>query len=296
MEKPKKAGLLRGLLGDREMDRTLVFTRTKHGADRVVKMLGREGIEAVAIHGNKTQAARTRALAGFKSSRTPVLVATDIASRGIDVDEITHVVNYDIPNEAETYVHRIGRTARAGSAGVAISFCDANERGDLKAIERLIGRRLDVVKGAAAASMAGATKEAASGNGATASPTAKPKSNSNSKPKPKAKAVESRGTRATPAAGTPKPKPKRKGAPAKSRSAGGRASESTSAERGSASSRRKSGGSSASDGAAPKTFEGRVRKPKPASAKASGSKPHGGRSGARKGRGKKSGRAAAARR
>jgi ATP-dependent RNA helicase RhlE len=127
------------------MGRTLVFTRTKHGADKVVKELLRGGIKAEAIHGNKSQNHRTRTLNAFKSTSPPVLVATDIASRGIDVDEITHVINFDIPNVPETYVHRIGRTARAGASGVAVSFCDpGEERGDLRAIERLIRRPIEV--------------------------------------------------------------------------------------------------------------------------------------------------------
>ena len=139
-----KATLLARLLRREAVQRTLVFTRTKYGADKLVKTLRRSDIAAEAIHGNKTQNARTRALQAFKSGRTPVLVATDIASRGIDVDEITHVVNFDMPNIAETYVHRIGRTARAGASGIALSFCDHEELEHLRAIERLIGRRLDV--------------------------------------------------------------------------------------------------------------------------------------------------------
>jgi ATP-dependent RNA helicase RhlE len=136
--------LLQRLIRDDDMERTLVFTRTKYGADRLVRALKRTGIEAGAIHGNKSQGARTRALGSFKAGRSAVLVATDIASRGIDVDEITHVVNFDIPNVPETYVHRIGRTARAGSSGVAMSFCDREELDDLRAIERLIDQRLAV--------------------------------------------------------------------------------------------------------------------------------------------------------
>jgi ATP-dependent RNA helicase RhlE len=138
--------LLQGLLRRQGMGRTLIFTRTKHGADKLVRNLRRSGIEAGAIHGNKNQGARTRALNGFKSGGIPVLVATDIASRGIDVDEITHVVNFDIPNVAETYIHRIGRTARAGASGIALSFCDHKELDDLRAIERLIGMQLDVIE------------------------------------------------------------------------------------------------------------------------------------------------------
>jgi len=137
--------LLERLLRRQAMARTLIFTRTKYGADKLVRTLRRSGIEAGAIHGNKNQNARTRALDGFKSGGMPVLVATDIASRGIDVDEITHVVNYDIPNVPETYVHRIGRTARAGASGIALSFCDHEELDDLRAIERLIRVQLEVI-------------------------------------------------------------------------------------------------------------------------------------------------------
>lgn len=137
-----KPALLRAMIAGEASGRTLVFTRTKHGADKVVKDLRKNGIRAEAIHGNKAQNARTRALAAFKSVTPPVLVATDIASRGIDVDEIAHVVNYDIPVDAETYVHRIGRTARAGATGAAISFCDPEERGKLRAIERLTGEKI----------------------------------------------------------------------------------------------------------------------------------------------------------
>jgi len=137
-----KPALLQRVLNQPHMGRALIFTRTKHGADRVVKQLGRAGLQAGAIHSNKSQNARTQALKGFKSGRVPVLVATDIASRGIDVDEITHVINYDMPNLPDTYIHRIGRTARAGASGVALSFCDHEELKHLKAIERLI--RMDI--------------------------------------------------------------------------------------------------------------------------------------------------------
>ena len=140
-DKPK---LLQRLLGDPAIERVLVFARTKHGADRVAKQLDRAGIPADAIHGNKAQNARTRALARFKSDRGRVLVATDIAARGIDVDDVTHVVNYDLPNVAESYVHRIGRTARAGKGGIAIAFCDIEERPYLKDIEKLIRSRIPV--------------------------------------------------------------------------------------------------------------------------------------------------------
>jgi ATP-dependent RNA helicase RhlE len=137
-EKKDKPALLEHLLRDKSVKRVLVFTRTKHGANKVVKQLGYVPIMAEAIHGNKSQTARERALANFKSGSTRVLVATDIAARGIDVENITHVINYDLPNEPETYVHRIGRTARAGASGHAWSFCDTEEREFLRDIERLI--------------------------------------------------------------------------------------------------------------------------------------------------------------
>jgi ATP-dependent RNA helicase RhlE len=133
------------LLSTPEFERVIVFTRTKHGADKVVKFLERDGVVAEAIHGNKSQGARQRALNNFRNGRSRVLVATDIASRGIDVDDVTHVINYELPNVPESYVHRIGRTARAGAAGIAISFCDASERPHLRSIERLIKRSLNVV-------------------------------------------------------------------------------------------------------------------------------------------------------
>lgn len=142
VEKDDKPRLLEAMLADPGVQRTLVFTRTKHGADRVVKGLRRSGIEAEAIHGNKSQNARTRALDAFRSGKTSVLVATDIAARGIDVEGVTHVFNFDIPADAETYVHRIGRTARAGASGHAISFCSPEETSYLRAIERLIGSAL----------------------------------------------------------------------------------------------------------------------------------------------------------
>jgi ATP-dependent RNA helicase RhlE len=141
-----KRALLEHVLREPAVERALVFTRTKHGADRVVKGLEQAGIDAAAIHGNKAQNARERALAGFKRGTTRVLVATDIAARGIDVDGITHVINFDLPDVPETYVHRIGRTARAGASGVAWSFCDADERPLLSAIERLIRLRIAVVE------------------------------------------------------------------------------------------------------------------------------------------------------
>ncbi|MHC4833566.1 MAG: DEAD/DEAH box helicase [Planctomycetota bacterium] len=135
--KRHKTTLLLQLFEQEPVDLALVFTRTKHGADKVVRHLRAAGVSAGAIHGNRSQNQRTQALDAFKSGRSPVLVATDIAARGLDVDGVTHVFNYDLPMEPEAYVHRIGRTARAGASGVAISFCDAEERGLLKAIERL---------------------------------------------------------------------------------------------------------------------------------------------------------------
>ena len=132
----QKPALLHAVLKDPAVERVLVFTRTKHGADRVVRSLAAGGVAAAAIHGNKSQPQRERALAGFKSGQCRVLVATDIAARGIDVDGVTHVVNYDLPNIPESYVHRIGRTARAGADGIAISFCNGEEREYLRDIEK----------------------------------------------------------------------------------------------------------------------------------------------------------------
>jgi ATP-dependent RNA helicase RhlE len=137
VEKRNKPVLLTHLLGNTSFTRALVFTRTKHGADRVARQLHQAGIHAAAIHGNKSQPQRQRALEGFRSGQVPVLIASDIAARGIDIDEISHVINYDLPNVPETYVHRIGRTARAGAAGAAIAFCDHEEKAFLKDIERL---------------------------------------------------------------------------------------------------------------------------------------------------------------
>jgi ATP-dependent RNA helicase RhlE len=140
----QKTHLLANLLNTRPDARALVFTRTKHGADRLARQLHRLGIGTGVLHGNKSQAARQRTLEDFKSDRTAVLVATDLAARGIDVEGISHVLNYDLPHEPETYVHRIGRTGRAGVPGIAISFCDEDERKHLVAIQRLIGRTLPI--------------------------------------------------------------------------------------------------------------------------------------------------------
>jgi ATP-dependent RNA helicase RhlE len=142
VEKTRKRKLLADLLHDPEVKHTLVFSRTKHGANRIVRDLAKAGIAAEAIHGNKSQGARTRALDAFRNGRLSVLVATDIAARGIDVEGVTHVINFDLPNVPETYVHRIGRTGRAGASGVAWSFCDPDERPHLTSIERLIDKRL----------------------------------------------------------------------------------------------------------------------------------------------------------
>jgi ATP-dependent RNA helicase RhlE len=142
VQKARKRDLLVKLLENPEFARTLVFTRTKHGADRVVKHLIKHDIKSYAIHGNKSQGARERALGEFRSGKATVLIATDIAARGIDVPEITHVVNFDLPNIPESYVHRIGRTARAGRAGIAISFCDEGENEYLRDIQKLIKQRI----------------------------------------------------------------------------------------------------------------------------------------------------------
>jgi ATP-dependent RNA helicase RhlE len=147
VDKKDKPSLLLHLLQDPVIVTALIFTRTKHGADKVVKFLHRANISAAAIHGNKSQNARQNALGNFKSGKTRVLVATDIAARGIDIDELSHVINFDLPNVPETYVHRIGRTGRAGNTGIAISFCDADERDELRDIQKLIGTPIPVVGG-----------------------------------------------------------------------------------------------------------------------------------------------------
>ncbi|MEO1497088.1 MAG: DEAD/DEAH box helicase [Planctomycetota bacterium] len=144
VDRKRKPDLLAHFLKETPRSRTLVFSRTKHGADKLVKKLSKDGVKAAAIHGNKSQGARNRALAQFKSDDPPVLVATDIAARGLDIRGVSHVVNFDLPETPETYVHRIGRTARAGAEGVAVSFCSADERGLLRQIERLIRRAVEV--------------------------------------------------------------------------------------------------------------------------------------------------------
>lgn len=144
-EKHHKQSLLIHLLQNSSIETVLVFTQMKHAADKLARMLNRAGIRTEAIHGNKAQNARQAALSNFKSRRTRVLVATDIAARGIDIDDLTHVINYELPNIAETYVHRIGRTGRAGASGVAISFCDWTEKTFLIDIEKLIRKKIPVV-------------------------------------------------------------------------------------------------------------------------------------------------------
>ncbi len=145
VEKNDKRALLVEVLRDTQKKRVLVFTRTKHGANRVAEHLHKAGVRAEAIHGNKSQGARERALQNFKSGHSRVLVATDIAARGIDIDDITHVINFDLPEVPETYVHRIGRTARAGASGIALAFCDREERGLLSGIESLTRLPIPVV-------------------------------------------------------------------------------------------------------------------------------------------------------
>ena len=146
VEKSKKIDLLMHILKDSSIERVLVFMRTKHASDEVVRDLLSNDIHAEAIHGNKSQNARQRALANFKTGETRVLVATDIAARGIDIENLTHVLNYELPNEPETYVHRIGRTGRAGASGIAFSFCDIGEIRFLKEIQKLVGKAVPVVK------------------------------------------------------------------------------------------------------------------------------------------------------
>ncbi|MFO1183198.1 MAG: DEAD/DEAH box helicase [Bauldia sp.] len=170
VDSKEKPGALAAILSRPELTRALVFTRTKRGADRVVRDLDKRGIEAGALHGNKSQPQRERIMAAFRAGTMPVLVATDIAARGIDIDDISHVVNYDLPNVAETYVHRIGRTARAGAAGVAIALCNSEERPYLRDIEKLMKRpvtRVELDRGSReAASLRAAPRARAAGDDA----------------------------------------------------------------------------------------------------------------------------------
>jgi ATP-dependent RNA helicase RhlE len=145
VNQPEKTALLTIFLQSEETERTLVFSRTKHGADKIVRMLGAAGIPANAIHGNKSQSQRERALREFRSGEVSVLIATDIAARGIDIPGVSHVINYDLPEVPEQYVHRIGRTARAGAEGKAIAFCGHDERALLRDIERLTRQKIDIV-------------------------------------------------------------------------------------------------------------------------------------------------------
>jgi ATP-dependent RNA helicase RhlE len=161
----EKRALLGRLLENPAIARAIVFTRTKHGANRVAEHLGKDGVRAEAIHGNKSQSARQKSLDRFRSGQARVLVATDIAARGIDVAEVTHVINFDLPDVPESYVHRIGRTARAGASGIALSFCDASEAGLLRDIERVTGRRLDVAGGTPPAARGAAQKARPGGRG-----------------------------------------------------------------------------------------------------------------------------------
>ena len=147
VEAPDKKDLLISILNDADMDKVIVFTRTKHRANRVSEQLGKAGISAEAIHGNKSQGARQKALQRFTQGSVRVLVATDIAARGIDINDVSHVVNFELPNVAEDYVHRIGRTARAGASGAAISLCDPSEQAYLRSIEKLTSQRLNVLGG-----------------------------------------------------------------------------------------------------------------------------------------------------
>jgi ATP-dependent RNA helicase RhlE len=141
-----KTALLIHLLKNKAIISALVFTRTKRRADKVTKALEKEGIKSQAIHGDKSQNLRQAALNGFKNRELRVLVATDVAATGIDVEELSHVINYDLPNISETYIHRIGRTGRAGMGGVAISFCDNQEKADLRSIEKLMGKTIEIIK------------------------------------------------------------------------------------------------------------------------------------------------------
>ncbi len=202
-----KQAMLHGLLADAAISRALVFTRTKHGADKVVKLLNASGFKADAIHGNKSQNQRERALGAFKAGNSRLLVATDIAARGIDVDGVSHVINFDIPNIAETYVHRIGRTARAGAEGSAISLCGEDERAYLRDIERLIRQKVPVREGKPGPVSAPAQAEA---------PYRDPRAQRGRQgqaPAGEGRGAEGRGGRAAPPRGAAAPSRPRDGAP-----------------------------------------------------------------------------------
>jgi ATP-dependent RNA helicase RhlE len=195
VEKAAKMRQLHALLADPEVSRAIVFTRTKHGADRVAVQAGKAGVVAEALHGNKSQNARQRALARFAAGQARILVATDIAARGIDVDQVSHVINFDLPEEAETYVHRIGRTARAGADGVAVSFCQSDERGTLRAIEKLTGKPLSVLAPATGGAEIAAEPERETERGVrprqARRPQARVDSRGGPRPSPKARAQRS---------------------------------------------------------------------------------------------------------
>jgi ATP-dependent RNA helicase RhlE len=146
IDRVSKTDLLQHLVDQERIDRSLVFTRTKRGADKLVKALAKKGILAQAIHGNKSQSQRTKALDQFKSRKVHMLVATDVAARGIDVRDLSHVINYDLPEQSETYTHRIGRTGRAGQDGIAYSFCSPEEKSYLKDIQKFTGKSLAVAE------------------------------------------------------------------------------------------------------------------------------------------------------
>lgn len=191
VEKGNKKKLLLHLLDDKAIKSVLLFVRTKHGADRIVKDLVKAGIKAAAIHGNKSQNARQGALNNFKNGQIRVLIATDIAARGIDIDELAHVINYELPNVAETYVHRIGRTGRAGASGKALSFCDEEEMVYLKDIQKLIGKPIPVVEdqpynmlsAASIRSMAASKKPAAGASSGNKNRSSRNKGNRSGAPK-----------------------------------------------------------------------------------------------------------------
>lgn len=184
VDRGNKSALLLDLLKNKDIKTALVFTRTKHGADKVVKTLLRYDIKAEAIHGNKAQNARQRALTNFKAQTTRVLVATDIAARGIDVDELEYVINYEMSNIPETYVHRIGRTGRAGAKGTAISFCDAEEKPFLKDVEKLISKRIDVISNHDYPLMDHNPEKSIKQQGRKNTPRSKPKTATTRRPKP----------------------------------------------------------------------------------------------------------------
>jgi ATP-dependent RNA helicase RhlE len=174
VEKGGKVAALLEIVSAPDAFRAIVFTRTKRGANLVAEKLQKNGVKSAAIHGNKSQAARQRALEGFKSGDVHVLVATDLAARGIDVDSVSHVINYDLPNEPESYVHRIGRTGRAGATGVAISFCSSAERSELRAIEDLIGKKIPLAANQPAPSAIDQSETSGSSNSRRSSPRRQP--------------------------------------------------------------------------------------------------------------------------